>query len=340
MRRLGASRGAGYRCDMAEAIEFAKLSGSGNDFVCIDNRGGRFEDIVSSPERVGLFARTVCRRGLGVGADGVIFACDCGEKGAADIGARFFEPDGSEAELCGNGLASFVHWAVESGWLPDREISICTCTGAARGMKRKDGYVRVCIPAPTDLQTDVRIEVKRRPWTCDYLVTGVPHAVAYVQDVNKVDVAHWGPGIRHHERFQPRGANANFVQVLGEGRIAVRTFEFGVEGETMACGTGSAASAILAARRYRWPKRFASGADPVIVRAHSGDELRVYFKLLESGAATDVCIESLVRFLYWGKMHSQLVERAEGRPNVQHRPEQPQSVGRAAEGAGPRRARE
>ena len=96
---------------MIDAIEFVKLSGSGNDFICLDNRDGRFDEILEAPDRVGHLARSLCSRGMGIGADGVIFACEPEIEGVSDIAARFFEADGSEAELCGNGTGCFLHWA-------------------------------------------------------------------------------------------------------------------------------------------------------------------------------------------------------------------------------------
>jgi len=279
---------------MTEPIEFEKLSGSGNDFICIDDRGdflgGAFSD-----GRASRLALALCHRGLGIGADGLIFAVNPEIEGVSHIGARFFEPDGSEAELCGNGTACFLHWAAANGWVDGADVRILTPAGVVRGYRAEGNYVRVCIPDPEDIQTDVELTAGDRRWRCDFAVTGVPHVIAYVDDVDAVDVAHWGPSLRHHERFQPRGANANFVQVLGEGRIALRTFEFGVEAETLACGTGSAAAAILTAMRLGWDDGHTSGQKPIHVTARSGDVLKVWFTADEDGHVWDVCLETLVR---------------------------------------------
>ena len=104
-------------CGMRELIEFDKLSGSGNDFVCIDNRDGGCDGLLCSAPEVGRFAAALCHRGLGVGADGVIFAVRPSDSQAADVAVRFFEPDGLEVELCGNGTACFARWVVDSGWV-------------------------------------------------------------------------------------------------------------------------------------------------------------------------------------------------------------------------------
>lgn len=295
---------------MAKAIEFAKFSGSGNDFICIDNRDGRHDAMIEAPERIGHFARALCRRGLGIGADGVIFACDHEVGDLADISARFFESDGSETELCGNGVGCFVHWVRTSGWVPEAETRILTPAGVVRGTDSDGRYVRVCIPLPEDQQQNLTVETDGKTWECDLAVTGVPHLVTYVDDVDAVDVPRWGAALRHHERFQPRGVNANFVQVLEPGRLAVRTFEYGVEGETLACGTGSAASAILAARRFGWGAPYTSGDEPIRIRARSGDVLRVYVELDPAGEVVDLCLETVIRSVCTGSIHPDLAAEA------------------------------
>ena len=278
---------------MTEPIEFAKLSGSGNDFVCIDARDGRYDDLLAGGA-VGAFAASLCRRGRSVGADGVIFAVRPEIEGVADLAARFFEPDGSEAELCGNGTACFILWAVGR-------------------------YVRVCIPDPEEIQTGLELDVEGSRWRCDFAVAGVPHVIAYVGDLAHFDVAHWGPAIRHHDRFRPRGANANFVEVLGTGRIALRTFEFGVEAETLACGTGSAAAAVLAALRFGWPGAYLRGGEPVEITARSGDVLKVWFVRHDDGAITDVCLETVVRCVYDARLCPDLARDAlNARDDDQH----------------------
>ncbi len=291
-------------------IEFAKLSGSGNDFICINNQHGQFDFLLTAPARVGQFAKVLCHRGMGIGADGVIFACQPEIEGVADIAARHFEPDGSEAELCGNGTACFAHWSQANHWTSNHEVKILASAGVVRGRNLPDGYTRVCLPFPEDIQMDLELSVKGRPWTYDFVITGVPHAVTYVDGLDRLDIAHWGPGFRYHEKFQPRGVNANFVQVLGEGELALRTWEFGVEGETLACGTGSASAAILAARRFKWPRKFTNGEEPTVIHARSGDTLRVYVTATDAGQITDLCLDTRVRFLYTGLIHPDLLAAA------------------------------
>lgn len=291
-------------------FSFVKLSGSGNDFICINNLDGRFSELLSSPQRVARFAEVFCRRGTGIGADGLIFACPNEVGDHADIAARFLEPDGSETELCGNGVGCFAYWVVADGLLPDREIRILTSAGVVRATRRDAGYVRVCIPLPEQIQRDFSLEVAGTHWTCDFAVAGVPHLIVYVDGLDDLDVGRLGPAFRYHPRFAPRGANANFVEVLGEGEIAVRTYEFGVEAETLACGTGSAAAAILTAVRFGWPDEYTSGERPVRIRARSGDILRVYFTLDDDGVVTDLCLETAVRLIYRAEAGAGLVARA------------------------------
>ena len=284
---------------MDNEVQFSKLSGSGNDFLCMDNRDRRFDEILVSQERLAHFTRTLCRRGLGVGADGVVFAGEPEIEGVADIAAKFLEMDGTESTLCGNGTACLVRWAVGQGIVDDGEVRVLTAAGVVLGQNLDDGYTRVCIPLPEDKQTDMKVQVDGGLVECDYIVTGCEHLVVYVDDVDTAPVARLGPLLRRHECFaQPRGVNVNFVQVLGEGELAIRTYEYGVESETLACGTGSASAAILAARRFGWGREYTSNDKPVRLRTRSGDVLRVYVGIDQSDTVTDLCLETLVRCSY------------------------------------------
>ncbi|MDP6380213.1 MAG: diaminopimelate epimerase, partial [Phycisphaerae bacterium] len=191
---------------MDQPIEFAKLSGSGNDFICIDNRDGRFDRLLTSSVSAHHFARTLCCRGTGIGTDGVVFAYNTEAPKTTDIAIRFFEADGAEAAFCGNGSACFTHWVVANGIVPQREVNTLTPAGIVTGRNGDDGYVRVCIPLPQDLHRDLDVPVDGADLKCDFVVVGVRHVITYVDDIEKVDVAHLGPALRHHELFQPEGA--------------------------------------------------------------------------------------------------------------------------------------
>jgi len=296
---------------MLDSIDFVKLSGSGNDFVCLDNRNGRYDAVLDDARRAGQFARELCHRGTGVGADGVIVAGDPTADESADIAARFFEADGSEAELCGNGTACFAHWVISEGFVGTCEVRVLTPAGIVQARNCDPPYVRVCIPSPRDIRRDVAVRADGRRWLCDTVVVGIPHAITYVDDVDALEVSHWGPALRWHERFAPKGTNVNFVQVLGPGRIRLRTFEYGVEGETLACGTGSAAAAILTALRFGW-REHGTDENPIRIEARSGDVLRVSFAAGDDGAIDDVCLSTVVRFVYTGTLHPSLAARALG----------------------------
>jgi len=138
----------------------------------------------------------------------------------------------------------------------------------------------------------------------------VPHAVTFVDDVDRVDVMRTGAAIRHLPRFNPPGVCVSFAQVLGVGELALRTFEYGAETETLACGTGSATAALMAARRFGWPREYLCQAEPVHVRARSGDVLRIYFLVEPDGRIVKVCLETVVRFIYTGQLHSETAARA------------------------------
>jgi len=234
-----------------------------------------------------------------VGADGIVFAVEPEIEGVADIAAKFLEMDGTESTLCGNGTACFVRWAVGQGIVDDGEVRVLTGAGVVLGQNLDAGYTRVCIPLPEEKQTNMRIQVDGELIDCDYIVTGCEHLVVYVDDVDAAPVSRLGPLLRHHECFaQPRGVNVNFVQVLGEGELAIRTYEYGVEAETLACGTGSASAAILSTGRFGWAPEYSKNDRPVRLRTRGGDILRVYVGIDESDTVTDLCLETLVRCSY------------------------------------------
>lgn len=280
-------------------IEFTKMTAGGNDFVCIDNTRGEYVGLLAS-DAIGRFVSGLCRRGLSVGADGVIFACQRGAVDGVDIVARFMEPDGSEARLCGNGTACFAFWCVEKEIVAGPEVDILTAAGAAHACRNDDDphRVRVCVPNPKGLMQDLNIEAAGRPWLVHLIDTGVPHAVTFVDDLADIDVAHWGAAIRHHSRFAAiGGVNANFTHIVEPGHIAVRTFEFGVEAETLACGTGSTAAAIISAIRSAWFSNL-SGDKPVLVDVQGGEQLKIWFTVQDEHHVIDVCLEAGVRPVY------------------------------------------
>jgi len=297
--------------DKLKNLEFWKLSGSGNDFICIDNRDERLDAMLGDPITASHFAKTLCARGHGIGADGVIVASHPEIKAFADLGARFFEADGSECELCGNGTGCFTRFAIDAGFADgDRQLKILTPAGVIVASTQNDGYIRVCIPSPENQHRDLEISAGGKTFLCDFVITGVPHLVTYVEDINSVDVDRWGKALRHHHDFAPRGVNVNFVQIIKTGTIAVRTFEYGVEAETLACGTGSSAAAIMSTLRNGWDGELASGKTPVFVKTRGGDTLRIYFTVADDNEITDVCLETIVRPVVHGFISEDFLKEA------------------------------
>lgn len=292
-----------------DSIPFTKLTAGGNDFICIDNTQGGFDELLASPSLPG-FVRNLCRRGLSIGADGLIFAENLGGGAGVDICARFMEPDGTEAELCGNGTACFTYWALDRNLVQGPQVDILTAAGAAQAQVTDEDRhrVRVCVPDSRDLQTGLTIDAAERTWLLDYVNIGVPHAVVYVEDLTGIDVDRDGRAIRHHQRFGPRGTNVNFVQVEEEGRLTIRTFEFGVEAETLACGTGSTAAAILTTLRRDWPEPYRRGEKAVDVTVKGGETLRIWFVMhTDDCHVTDICLETRARAIYDGQIRPELI---------------------------------
>jgi len=215
-------------------VPFAKMVGAGNDFIVIDNRDG-----VIPENRRGLIAAW-CHRRLSVGADGVLLV----ERAAdAHFSMRYYNADGGEAEMCGNGGRCIARFAYLNGIAPAR-IEFVSMAGRHRAEIIGEN-VKLGLTDPTGLALgiDLPLSVGRR--TVHLLNTGVPHAVGFVDDVARVDVVRLGREIRRHERFAPAGANANFVEPVDRHTFRIRTYERGVEDETLACGTGTTAAAIL-----------------------------------------------------------------------------------------------
>jgi diaminopimelate epimerase len=242
-------------------LDFVKMNGAGNDFVLIDNRARK---LALEPRQV----VQLCHRHKGIGADGVMLL-EANSNGRADWAWQFFNSDGSVAEMCGNGARCFARFIqrLTGGSGP---VTFETLAGVIRAQLDGD-RVTINLTDPTHLQLDQAVEVSTGTLTVHSLDTGVPHAVIFVPDADKAMVQRLGTEVRHHQMFAPKGTNVNFVQCLGPGFIRVRTYERGVEGETLACGTGVTASALVASRVHRF-------VSPVKVQVQSGDVLEVHFQ--------------------------------------------------------------
>ncbi|HZR17792.1 MAG TPA: diaminopimelate epimerase [Verrucomicrobiae bacterium] len=241
-------------------VEFSKMNGAGNDFILIDNRA---QFIRLSREQI----VKLCDRHRGVGADGVILLVPS-RTGKADWAWEFYNSDGSTGEMCGNGARCFGRYVRKKTGL-DRDFTFETEAGIISAAFAGD-LVTVSLTAPTGWKLNEKLPLRDGALLVHSLNTGVPHAVLFVPDADKAMVLQLGPEIRRHAHFAPKGTNVNFVQVLGPNHIRVRTFERGVEGETLACGTGVTASALISARVHQF-------ASPVRVQVQGGDELQVSF---------------------------------------------------------------
>ena len=260
------------------------MNGAGNDFVLIDNRARKVE---LSRDQI----TRLCDRHRGVGADGVILLVPP-VSGQADWAWKFYNSDGSIGEMCGNGARCFARFVqkltqVKRGFKFETEAGIIT----ARFQGQR---VTVSLTDPSELRLNQQVPLSTGTETIHYINTGVPHAVLFVPDADRAMVLQLGPEIRRHSHFGPKGTNVNFVQQIGPGLIRVRTFERGVEGETLACGTGVTASALISARLHGFPS-------PVKVQVQGGEQLVVSFDERQ-GEFANVRLTGPAEFVFEGKI--------------------------------------
>jgi diaminopimelate epimerase len=265
-------------------VEFTKMNGAGNDFILIDDRRRALK---LGPEQI----IRLCDRHAGVGADGIIVLAPC-DSGAADWAWDFYNSDGSPAEMCGNGARCFARF-VQRLTGAKEAITFETRAGVIAAAFQGE-RVTVSLTAPKDLRLGQVLALSVGKSTVHSINTGVPHAVLFVDDVEKAPVQSLGFEVRFHTGFAPRGANVNFVQVRGPNAIGVRTYERGVEGETLACGTGVSAAALIAAQLRHW-------SSPVQVQVRSGEELEVSFNK-KDGQFGDVRLTGPADFVFEGKI--------------------------------------
>lgn len=260
------------------------MNGAGNDFVLLDNRSRTVQ--LTRDQVVRL-----CDRHRGIGADGLILLVPC-TTGKADWAWQFFNSDGSTGEMCGNGARCFARFVAEkTGRRTD--FTFETEAGVIKA-EFKGELVTVNLTKPEGLRLNEQVSLQAAPQVLHSVNTGVPHAVLFVPDADRAMVQELGPEIRRHPHFAPKGTNVNFVQILGPNRIRVRTFERGVEGETLACGTGVTASALVSAKVHGF-------SSPVKVIVQAGDELEVSFGTRNS-SFTDVRLTGPAQWVFDGKI--------------------------------------
>ncbi len=266
-------------------IPFMKFSGAGNDFVIINN----LENIVDSTDTT--FVKKVCARRMSVGADGVLLV----EKAASqdvDFRMRYFNADGGEVETCGNGARCISKFAYLNGIVSEK-MRFLTNAGIYEAEIVGDN-VKVRMSDATDIRLNVPLQLKDGVHTVGFANSGVPHVVFFVNDLEGTDVFDIGQQTRHHADFKPAGTNANFIRIQSAERLDIRTYERGVEDETLACGTGSIASAIVAAA-------LGKVTSPVSVKTASGVVLKIHFEM-SNGEPKNVYLEGDARVIYAGEL--------------------------------------
>lgn len=267
-----------------EQITFYKMSGSGNDFIIIDNRNQGVEK-----KKVSDFIKKVCCRKMSVGADGVVFVENAD---AVDFRWYFFNSDGSEAEMCGNAARCTARFAYLNG-IAGRNMSFETGAGVIAALVTDD-RVKIKMPAPTELKIDYSIHLKNGLLSVSSINTGVPHVIVAVDSINDTEVVKLGREIRFHEEFAPAGTNVNFICIQKDGTIAMRTYERGVEDETLACGTGAMAVSIVLARKFK-------KKSPMDIMTRSGNYLTIHFNE-NQGQFNDIFLEGDARVIYKGEL--------------------------------------
>jgi len=264
-------------------IHFWKMNGAGNDFVVVDNRDKTHN--LSG----GQIAR-LCNRQRGIGSDGFL-AVEPAENGA-DFRMRYYNADGGEAEMCGNGARCFARFVNKLSGGDLEQVSFETPAGVISADFHGDN-VRINLSEPFDLSLGNELDVGVQKLTVHSVNTGVPHAVVVVDDLESVAIRELGSGIRFHPHFAPAGTNVNFLQVGDDGDISIRTYERGVEDETLACGTGMVACAII-------HQELTGAAAPIGVKVRGGDRLEVSFEKDAEGTYQNVTLLGPADFTFEG----------------------------------------
>jgi diaminopimelate epimerase len=272
---------------MSASIAFYKMSGSGNDFILVDNR-----TTIIQPELASEVARSLCQRKVSVGADGLILIESDPE---VDFSWRFLNADGSSAEMCGNGGRCAARVANMLG-ICGTHLSFRTLAGII-GAEVAGTRVKLQMTPPENLRLEEKLEFGDHSVVAHFVNTGVPHTVFIVdnlESLEKQDVLGQGREVRYHQNYAPAGTNVNFVAVLGHRSVSLRTYERGVEDETLACGTGATAAALVAAA-----KGFVE--PPVDVRTKSGEILTIHFNSSEQ-LPNELYIEGETKIVYQGQL--------------------------------------
>ncbi|MES2660812.1 MAG: diaminopimelate epimerase [Verrucomicrobiota bacterium] len=271
-------------------LRFFKMNGAGNDFILVDNR-----DLSLTKELDTDTIAALCDRHRGIGADGLL-AVEPAQKGA-DFRFRYYNADGGEAEMCGNGARCFGRFTAHLGEIVLKKVTFETIAGTlAAEMIGED--VRIAMSEPKDLKLNTDAKVPGLDATLHFVNTGVPHVVTFLKDaeaLDNFDVYNNGSAIRNHTAFAPAGTNANFATVLAPDHISIRTYERGVEDETLACGTGMVASALV-------HHLLTGAASPIKVDVEGGDTLEIGFEKTGDQTFKNVTLTGPADFVFEGEI--------------------------------------
>ncbi|MBA4416858.1 MAG: diaminopimelate epimerase [Syntrophus sp. (in: bacteria)] len=259
------------------------MSASGNDFIVVDNRDGKVDAMF--PDIKG-FIQKVCRLHHSVGADGMILIENSKEH---DFRWRFFNADGSEAEMCGNGGRCAARFACITG-IAKEKMAFETIAGIIKA-EVTGTRVKLQLTTPSQLKLDYPVGLEDKEIFLSSVNTGVPHAVLLVDDVDYTPVEELGRLIRHHKSFGEKGTNVDFVEIIDKGNLKLRTYERGVEGETYACGTGAVAAGIILREK-------SLVESPVNIITRGGEILKVYIN-------DEVYLEGDTRLIYIGTLNKE-----------------------------------
>lgn len=274
------STGKIFRLLGRKVTGFTKMSGGGNDFVVIDNRGKNLSG------DLGKLARKLCQRRLSIGADGLLIL----EKSKfSDFKMRYFNADGSGAAMCGNGARCLAFFAYQSG-IAGKEMEFETDDGI-HFAEVHNHRVKLQMSKPQRIQLNLSLSQRRKKLQVSFINTGVPHTVMIVRQIDSVDVIGLGREIRYHPQFKAsKGTNADFVEIMDEHNLKIRTYERGVEDETLACGTGCVAASIIGCLLRKLES-------PITCYTWGGEKLKVYFDEIEK-----VFLEGEVKITFQGKV--------------------------------------
>lgn len=274
------------------SIPFTKMSGSGNDFVVIDNRAGLLRDI-----DVSSLTKSISRQRLSVGADGVVLISEPPpDSPSLSYTWRYVNADGTDGEMCGNGAMCAARFAVRAG-IADPHHSFLTESGSVEAWANADSAAAtIAIPDPGPVESPLTVSVLDLDLECTRIMVGVPHIVIITSDADDFADAEAfhaiGRSLRLHPAFAPAGTNVNVVSRIDERTWRMRTYERGVEAETLACGTGAVASAVVLGKLGMAP-------NPIQIRASGGRDLTVAYEWRD-GLATRVRLSGHAAVIYEG----------------------------------------